>query len=180
MRNRIEDIPLLVEHFMNLFRRQGKRVIHVSSSALPVLESYTWPGNVRQLRNVLESAIFWAELRHHKQIEVEDLPPEVRQGHGRTEMGFSEIIKLLGSKLHSGPVDIHEELARLELAYLEEALRLTRCRKTDAWKLLGYHDRFTLYRRVRRIFSRYPHLSKEFSLVTSSFRASVHGSSQNS
>ncbi|HXE98667.1 MAG TPA: sigma-54 dependent transcriptional regulator [Dongiaceae bacterium] len=57
LRNRREDIPLLVEHFLDLFRQhQGKALPGVSKKAMDLLASYSWPGNVRELRNVLEYA----------------------------------------------------------------------------------------------------------------------------
>jgi sigma-54 specific flagellar transcriptional regulator A len=55
LRERIEDIPLLVEHYLRLFDRQYQRHVHrLTPEALALLQDYSWPGNIRELRNVLE------------------------------------------------------------------------------------------------------------------------------
>jgi sigma-54 specific flagellar transcriptional regulator A len=55
LRERVEDIPFLVDHFLEMFNRKYGRVIHrVTPEALQVLQAYLWPGNIRELRNVLE------------------------------------------------------------------------------------------------------------------------------
>ena len=57
LRERIEDIPLLIDHFFEQFRRhQGKQLPGISKKAISILTSYNWPGNIRELRNVLEYA----------------------------------------------------------------------------------------------------------------------------
>lgn len=55
LRERPEDIPFLVEHFLNLFsRKYGRRIYRLTSDAIGLLQAYLWPGNIRELRNVLE------------------------------------------------------------------------------------------------------------------------------
>jgi len=62
LRERIEDIPLLVEHFASRFARQaGKRINKISYRTLTLLQSYDWPGNVRELQNVVERAVIISE-----------------------------------------------------------------------------------------------------------------------
>lgn len=162
LRERVEDIPLLVEHFLQLFHRRGRKVNRISPEAMEILCRCSWPGNVRQLRNAIESALFWAELRNHRQIEPEDLPTDVRQEH-------LELPQSGAKKVGSEGFSIDETLARAELTYIEEALKLAHGKKTEAWKLLGYHDRFALYRRVRRILGEYPNLAEEFPQVKALF-----------
>jgi DNA-binding NtrC family response regulator len=76
LRERREDIPLLVEHFLNAastrHRREPKQV---SGAAMRVLCDYSWPGNVRQLRNCMEVVAVTLE---GPTIHVDDLPPELR------------------------------------------------------------------------------------------------------
>lgn len=162
LRERVEDIPLLVEHFLRLFHRRGRRVNRISSQALEMVCRCSWPGNVRQLKNAIESALFWAELRGHREIEPEDLPSDVQKEGSE---GYESRAKRVGSEGFS----VEETLARTELACIEEALKLTHGKKTEAWKLLGYRDRFTIYRRVKRILEKYPHLVEEFPQVKASF-----------
>ena len=76
LRERKDDIPLLVERFRDLFAREhGKPVIGVTPAALAALVGYAWPGNVRELKNVLESAVLFAV---GTRIDVSDLPAAVR------------------------------------------------------------------------------------------------------
>jgi DNA-binding NtrC family response regulator len=78
LRERIEDIPLLVEHILEKYaRRLGKQVERLSEDALALLKRYPWPGNIRELENVLERTLLFCDRRV---IEAEDLPPEI---HGR-------------------------------------------------------------------------------------------------
>lgn len=165
LREHVEDIPALVEHFLRLFRERGRRVVGVTPEVLEVFRHYDWPGNVRQLRNVLEVATFRAELRGSPWIEPADLPSEVRSAQGRAELPSAG----LGVGDEAG-LSIHEALARLELAWAERALRMTGGKKTEAWRVLGYRDRFTFTRRIRRLLARYPHLAEEFPLLTGKFR----------
>jgi DNA-binding NtrC family response regulator len=91
-------------------------------------------------------------------IEPWDLPLEVQQA----SISESKSVRL---PIGEGRIDLDAELARLELAYIEEALELTEGKKTDAWRILGLNDRFALGRRVKRIGKAYPHLISSFSLV---------------
>jgi DNA-binding NtrC family response regulator len=76
LRDRREDIPLLVEHFVRQAARHcGKTVTGVSTDALKVLCEYGWPGNVRELAHVLERSV---ALAQHEVLGVDDLPAEVR------------------------------------------------------------------------------------------------------
>jgi DNA-binding NtrC family response regulator len=78
LRERKEDIPLLVHHFVKeLARENGKDVEGIDHRAAAVLYNYPWPGNVRELRNAIESAIVMARARF---LSEEDLPPTVRGG----------------------------------------------------------------------------------------------------
>ena len=76
LRDRKEDICLLINHFLNRFtQKQGNRVFNVSPDALDVLLRYDWPGNVIQLENVIERAF---ALRVELTIELDDLPSEIK------------------------------------------------------------------------------------------------------
>jgi DNA-binding NtrC family response regulator len=76
LRERRDDIPLLVERFRDVFAKEhGKAVTGVTPAALAALVSYPWPGNVRELKNVLESAVLFAA---GSRIDANDLPPAIR------------------------------------------------------------------------------------------------------
>ncbi|HUJ61322.1 MAG TPA: sigma 54-interacting transcriptional regulator [Kofleriaceae bacterium] len=75
LRERLDDVPLLAEHFLARFRNQAaRRITGFSPDALAALTRYHWPGNVRELRNAIERAIV---LGDREQIVAADLPPQV-------------------------------------------------------------------------------------------------------
>jgi DNA-binding NtrC family response regulator len=76
LRERKEDIPLLVSHFIEKHKKEVKdRPLEISEKVLQILENYSWPGNVRELENCILRTML---LARSNRIEVEDLPPEVR------------------------------------------------------------------------------------------------------
>ena len=77
LRERKEDIPLLLDHFMGCYSRHSGAVARqISAEALALLVAYRWPGNIRQLRNVVERLAY---SRCGATIESKDLPPELRE-----------------------------------------------------------------------------------------------------
>lgn len=103
LRERMDDILLLSNHFLKKFTEREGKDIKLSSSAQKVLARYKWPGNVRELRNVIESAVVFCEREY---IQIEDLPeyliasipPEARIEGRPTDEGslsFQEKISLL-------------------------------------------------------------------------------------
>lgn len=133
LRERLDDIPLLVEHGLNrIARRIGvdpPPTVH--PQALELLGSCPWPGNVRQLFGALERAVVFAAGR---EIRVEDLPPSVRRGSDRVER-------------ISRAADQELSLADLEREYVLEVLRRVEGNKSRAAEWLGIPRR-TLYRRL--------------------------------
>ena len=76
LRERDSDIPLLVEHFLGKFNeRLKKQVTGVEPEALDILSAYTWPGNIRELENVMERSVLFCDAQ---KLRVEDLPVELR------------------------------------------------------------------------------------------------------
>ncbi len=75
LRERLDDVPLLAEHFLARFRQQAaRRISGFAPDALAAMTRYAWPGNVRELRNAIERAIV---LGDREQIVAQDLPPQV-------------------------------------------------------------------------------------------------------
>jgi two-component system NtrC family response regulator/two-component system response regulator HydG len=76
LRQRLEDIPLFIQHFLNLFNEElDRRVEGVHPSVVAALKRHSWPGNVRELRNLMESLVLFATS---DEISLEDLPLEYR------------------------------------------------------------------------------------------------------
>ncbi|MEZ4380516.1 MAG: sigma-54 dependent transcriptional regulator [Nannocystaceae bacterium] len=89
LRERIEDLPLLIEHFIRRCNdRLGKEVAGITSAALAALERYAWPGNIRELENLIERMVLFAS---GAQIDVGDLPESyVTEGDDPDDPGDAE------------------------------------------------------------------------------------------
>jgi DNA-binding NtrC family response regulator len=81
LRERREDIPILVRHFIKDYSKQHDRPFHgISADAMQILVEYPWPGNVRELRNLIESMVV---LSPGHEIQPGDLPRQIREGNAR-------------------------------------------------------------------------------------------------
>ncbi len=126
LRERREDIPLLAEHFLRRFREQmGKPVTAVSGDAMALLQAYRWPGNIRELENVIERAV---ALERTPVVLPDSLPPSVRAEPPRPDA--SVILPDDGFCLEA-----HVE--QIERAYLAEALRRSGGVQSRAAEILG-------------------------------------------
>jgi two-component system NtrC family response regulator len=94
LRQRREDIPLLVEHFMNVFCQRHRRPQkHLSPQAMQLLVAAQWPGNIRQLRNVIERMIVTVT---GETIDAADLPIELQErtaGKGRVQRALNDVVE---------------------------------------------------------------------------------------
>jgi two-component system, NtrC family, response regulator HydG len=134
MRDRMEDLPLLVQAFINEFNaRNGRSVEAVDPAAMRILEGYGWPGNVRELRNVIEHATILARDRF---IETAHLPAALWEA-GRTDQR--------DGALRPG-MTVDEAERRLILMTLD----YTRDNKTRAASMLGFSLK-TLYNKLKRL-----------------------------
>ncbi len=135
LRSRGKDVLLLAQHFLaEEGARAGKEVSGITPEAARKLVDYDWPGNVRQLRNVLERAV---ALTRFDQITVDDLPDKI-VSHRGTQLLLDE----------EDP-ETMPTLEELERRYIERVLKATSGNKTMAAKILGV-DRRTLYRKLER------------------------------
>jgi len=132
LRERREDIPLLVQHFIQKFSKEPKKTVStVSGDALKILLNYPWPGNVRELENIIQRAI---TLSRHEVISPEDLP--------------ASIIQKADEKLFEKAVEEKFTLDQLEKEYIRRVLIETGGNKSKAAERLGL-DRKTLYRKLQ-------------------------------
>jgi DNA-binding NtrC family response regulator len=84
LRERKEDIPLLVQHFVQMFNQKHQaRVEGIRDGALEMLKGYAWPGNVRELKNVIERAVILAK---GEWIELSHLPPYIQNPTAEAEI----------------------------------------------------------------------------------------------
>ncbi len=133
LRERKEDIPLLVEHFIQRFNeRLGMSVAGISQDALDVLVNFGWRGNVRQLENTIERSMIFVQ---GDEIELSDLPGDIRDAseEGRLFLDGSELSIKRSSRL-------------LERELIKKALQKTNGNRTQAAKLLEISHRALLYK----------------------------------
>jgi two-component system response regulator AtoC len=133
LRERKEDIPLLVDHFIDRFNMEsGKRVEGISEEALEALMEYDWPGNVRELENVIERAVI---INKGGIILPGDLPPHLlkRQPH------------LRAASVHQSQMTLQE----VERAHILNTLEENDWNIQRTAKVLGI-DRSTLYAKIKR------------------------------
>jgi transcriptional regulator with PAS, ATPase and Fis domain len=131
LRERREDIPLLIDHFIGRFNRlQDKDIVGVSDEVLEVLMNHDYPGNARQLENIIEHAFV---LCHSSVIELDHLPPELSRGT---------------SLLRPDSNNTRTTLRAMEAACIRDALRRTSGNRKQAAELLGIHPS-TLFRKIR-------------------------------
>ncbi len=131
LRNRREDIPLLVDHFLGVYcKKNGRSRLDVSRDALRKLMEYSWPGNVRELENVVERA---AVLCRSDVLGVEDLPDAVAQATAPSPTALS--------------FPMGTPLSEVEQRLIRETLAYTDGDKSLAAQLLGISTR-TIYRKL--------------------------------
>lgn len=130
LRERPEDVPLLIQHLMES-STHSTRVKRLSADALRILLNHSWPGNVRELKNTIERALV---LCQEEEISVEDLPPYLIAAKG-------SIANLRAAFLS------HQSLADIEREYILAGMELTEGNKKAVADILKI-DRKTLYRRL--------------------------------
>ncbi|MCB9667613.1 MAG: sigma-54-dependent Fis family transcriptional regulator [Myxococcales bacterium] len=133
LRDRKEDVMLLIEHFIDKSnKRLGTRIHGLSPRTLKLLIDYSWPGNVRELENVIERACVLAE---HDVLSEDDLPDRLREGHDPVALALS------GKEL-----SIKKTVRHIEEALIRRALEKTKGNRTAASRLLEISHRALLYK----------------------------------
>ena len=137
LRQRLEDLPLLVEHFIQLLRHHAdRRIDGITPQALELLSRHTWPGNVRELRNVIERAMV---LGSSNVLDVEDF--------SLSSLGATPLAPVALTPTNSGyqPLTLDD----LERAHILATLEFAEGNKTKASQILGI-ERSTLDRKLKR------------------------------
>ena len=144
LRERKEDVPLLMEHFLRKLGAEGR--IEMTPEAMKLLMDYDWPGNVRELENLVERLVV---VGAGPKVGPEDLPPEIRspapkeKGPSleevlRRQEELERMIRMLGSsEPRLGDASFEEIVEAKERELITEALRRTGGNKTRAAELLG-------------------------------------------
>jgi len=133
LRERPEDIPLLLDHFINVFAKENAyEPVTIEPGAMKHLQAYPWPGNIRELRNFAENAVV---LRRGGKVSEFDLEPRFR--------GEAPPPPMMTTATPANPYSVEDNEKRL----LREALMKSRGNRTRAAKLLGISRR-TLHRKI--------------------------------
>ena len=147
LRERRDDIPLLVQHFLQkLSAELGRGPAMMSQEGMRRLMAYHWPGNVRQLENVVERSIAFSQGR--PQVEVQDLTSEVYATPApspSSEIAFPD-----------EGVDFEHYVSNVELSLIKQSLERTQGNKRQAAKLLNL-KRTTLIEKLKRLEPREQH-----------------------
>jgi DNA-binding NtrC family response regulator len=126
LRDRIEDLPLLVDHFIRRYNHEcNKRIEALTPDALAALGSYAWPGNVRELQNIVERTVV---LVDGPLISAADLPLDLTISPTRP-----------GSTLDKRRVDLNEASDRFERLIVQRVLEEARGNVSEAARVLGLH-----------------------------------------
>jgi two-component system response regulator PilR (NtrC family) len=137
LRERREDIPLLAEHFLAKYAEQmQKPVTGISRPAMDLLMRHDWPGNIRELENVLERAV---ALEATPTVLMESLPATIRGGAARTTGHQTSV------ELPENGFDLEAHVQKIERGYLAEALQRAGGVQVKAAELLGMSFRSFRY-----------------------------------
>ncbi len=140
LREREEDIPILIAHFLKKFTaEQGKEIHKVSSLAMRVLSKYSYPGNVRELENIIERCV---TLEQSDQLTAENLPPKIAESTESTGGAPDAGIPPDG-------IDLNREMENMERKLILRALEITGGNRSRAARLLGISFRSLRYRLVK-------------------------------
>jgi DNA-binding NtrC family response regulator len=140
LRERREDIPLLIQHFLDAMNREKSAAgsSTISQGALERICEHDWPGNVRELENLIERLVI---LRGAGEIEVEDLPPSFRKGPAT--------LRAEAPRIPSAGLAFNEVVDRFEADLILQALEQTHWNKNRAAQLLGL-NRTTLIEKIKK------------------------------
>lgn len=126
LRERNDDIPLLINHFLKMYEPNKK--IEISESALEALVSYSWPGNVRELKNIIQRIVLFTDGK----ITLENLPNEIMKAQ-QLDSFFKKCI----SCFENNKMNFEEVMACVESNLLKQALIHADGNRTHAARLLG-------------------------------------------
>ena len=146
LRERKEDIEILTQHFLELFRKTGRsKVREIDKEVLEVFMDYSWPGNVRELKNIIEAAVIRA--KSNNVINLSHIPSYI-----------------VTSREKETSFNFKKKMLEKEMKEIEEILKKTGFHKAETAKLIGYH-RSHLTRKIKRVFRENPDFLEKFPII---------------
>jgi len=147
LRQRVEDLFVIVEHFLDTFNREfGLKVKGLAPEAWEVLQRYSFPGNIRELRNIIESAF---NVVQGAQIRRGDLPDYLLQAVARIPTQPLDLLAAAGLEGGGGNLPLSTILETVEKYLIEEAIERAGGNKNDAANLLGI-SRPGIYKKLQK------------------------------
>ena len=138
LRDRKEDIPILANHLLKKINTKlGTDIKNISPKAIELMQNYSWPGNIRELENLLERAINLADMHHENSLTIKHFPYLVENTYYEN------------TKDDDNQATLSESLAQLEKQKIIQALKKTNGNKVQAAKLLGIYPS-ALYRKLSK------------------------------
>ncbi|MFQ6068934.1 MAG: sigma-54-dependent transcriptional regulator [Candidatus Aminicenantales bacterium] len=139
LRERKEDIPLLVKHFVDIYARENKKEIEgVSEDVMEILENYNWPGNIRELENLMERAVV---LTKSKVITRENLPPFLLPQQKKESQSLTSF---------HDDLNLKDQIQTYQKKAIETALKKTKGVQKEAARILGLKPT-TLNEMIKRL-----------------------------
>ncbi len=140
LRNRQSDIPLIIKHFFNSFKKKNKQdIAKISDEVMELFVSYSWPGNVRELRNTVERLVV---LNGNGEISSNELPEKIKKCKN-ANMPFPRV------EILKDGISLNTAVSEFEKALIVQSLEKTKWVKNKAAKLLQL-KRTTLIEKIKR------------------------------
>jgi len=150
LRERKEDIEILTYYFLNFFYKTGRsKVEKVEQEVMDAFMSYSWPGNIRELKNVVESAV-------------------IKSKTDTINLSHISLPFVTNPEENEGSFDFKKKMLEKEMQEIEQALSRVNFRKGDAARLIGC-DRSHLTRKIKKAFQENPDFFKKFELIRKSY-----------
>ena len=144
LRERKEDMPLLIQHFLGIFNEEKSCDVGISDEeVVNRLMAYDWPGNVRELENLVQRLVI---LKRSGEIELKDLPPKL---YGQKQRVASGLYQFMDFELPESGIDFKSIVNSFEDHLLREALRRTNGNRNKASELLQM-NRTTLVEKLKK------------------------------
>jgi DNA-binding NtrC family response regulator len=177
LRDRREDIPLLLTHYFGLDKLDKV----ITPTALQALLDYSWAGNIRELKNTINYAQLRARIQDKKRIDEHCLPAEITQPQAYVPVSRPPSTVAIPSgtldnnpaPISASPQSIEEEHALIDLERIEKLLIQKNKVKKDVALAIGLENTDNLRYRIKKHFDKHPHLFTQFPTIRQSYRRIV-------
>ncbi|MBN1897638.1 MAG: sigma 54-interacting transcriptional regulator [Spirochaetes bacterium] len=148
LRDRKDDIPLFIDHFIKTYdKKYGKKVKGLADRCVSLLTDYTWPGNIRELENIIERAVI---LSHGDVVDINLLPENISRS--LSEKGRDHLEQIILQEIKTAPIgEVYQTvIEKVEKHLIEYALIHSNNKQTTASEFLGLH-RNTLRTKIKEL-----------------------------